>query len=123
GEYSIPLGQGIVRRRGEDVTVVAFSKMVHVALQAAEELQAEGISVEVIDPRTLYPLDKDLILESVMKTHRLVVVDEDTPVCGMASEICSLVAEEALDYLDSAPRKVTPPHTPVPFAPTLEDQY
>jgi pyruvate dehydrogenase E1 component beta subunit len=94
-----------------------------VALKAAEQLGKDGISVEVIDARSLSPLDEETILESVRRTHRLVVVDEDTPRCGMASDVVALVARKAFDDLDSAPQMITPPHTPVPYSPPMEDFY
>ncbi len=121
--YVVPLGKADIKREGRDVTVVAFSKLVHTALQAAEELSKDGVSVEVVDPRSLSPLDEETILGSVRKTHRLVAVDEDNPRCGMAADVVALVARKAFDYLDAPPQMVTPPHTPVPFSPTLEDYY
>lgn len=121
--YAIPLGQAEIKRPGTDVTVVAFSRMVQVALQAAEELSQAGVSVEVLDPRSLSPLDADTILKSVRKTHRLIVVDEDNPRCSIATDIVALVAQKAFDFLDAPPQMVTPPHTPVPFSPPLEDFY
>lgn len=121
--YTIPLGCADVKRVGRDVSVVATSRMVQVALEAAETLAAEGVDVEVIDPRSLFPLDRATILQSVAKTHRLLVVDEDTPFCSFASEIIALVAEQALEELDAPPRRVTAPHTPVPFSPSLEDRF
>jgi pyruvate dehydrogenase E1 component beta subunit len=121
--YIIPIGKGEVKLEGRDVTVVAFSKLVHTALEAAEQLGKDGISVEIVDPRSLSPLDEETILESVRKTHRLVVVDEDNPRCGIAADIIALVTSKAFDYLDAPPQLVTPPHTPVPFSPPLEDFY
>jgi pyruvate/2-oxoglutarate/acetoin dehydrogenase E1 component len=121
--YSIQFGKADVKKQGEDVTVVAISRMVHVALQALETLAKEGISVEVIDPRTLSPLDKETIIGSVKKTGRLVIVDEDTPRCSIATDIAALIANEAFDFLDAPIKCVTPPHTPVPFSPSLEDFY
>ena len=121
--YVVALGKADIKREGRDITLVAFSKMVHTALEAAEELSKTGIQVEVVDPRSLSPLDEETILESVKKTHRLVVIDEDNPRCSMAADIIGLVARKAFDYLDAAPQMVTPPHTPVPFSPTLEDFY
>lgn len=121
--YVVPLDKADVKREGRDVTVVAFSKLVHTAVKAADLLRKDGISVEVIDPRSLSPLDEETILGSVRKTHRVVVVDEDNPRCGLAADVVSLVARKAFDYLDAAPQMVTPPHTPVPFSPTLEDYY
>jgi pyruvate/2-oxoglutarate/acetoin dehydrogenase E1 component len=121
--YQVPIGRGEVRRTGQDVTIVAYSRMVQVAEAAAAELASEGVSAEVIDLRSLYPLDEEMVLASVGKTHRIVVVDEDTPVCSVASEIVALVAERALGDLDAPPRRVTAPHAPVPFSPALEDAF
>jgi len=123
GEYVVPLGKAEIARRGKDATVVAIGRMRWFALQAAEQLAENGIDVEVIDPQSLSPLDESAILESVKKTHRLVVVDEDNPCCSMASEIVALAAQQVLFYLDAAPQAVTAPHTPVPFSPPLEDAY
>ena len=123
GEYIIPFGQANVTRKGTHVTIVAFARMVLLANKVADKLAKEGISVEVIDPRTTSPLDRDSILESVRKTGRLVVVDEADPYCGMASEIASLVACEALSALKAPVQKVTPPHTPVPATPHLEQEW
>lgn len=121
--YSIPFGEAHVVRAGTDVTIVAFSRMVHIAEQAAQKLAKEGISVEVIDPRTSSPLDEDAILESVAATGRLIVVDESAARCGLAADIAALVAEKAFDSLKAPIIKITPPHTPVPFSPPLEDAY
>jgi acetoin:2,6-dichlorophenolindophenol oxidoreductase subunit beta len=123
GEHVVPLGVADIKREGEDVTIVAIGRMVHLALQAAETLAADGIAAEVIDPRTLSPLDTDTILSSVRKTGRLVVVDEDTPRCSIATDITALASSEAFDHLDAPPQMVTAPHTPVPFSPVLEDVY
>ena len=116
----IPFGQAVVRREGTDVTVVGFSLMVNKALEAAEALEAEGISVEVIDPRTVAPLDIDTILASVHKTGRLLIVDEDFAPAGMASEISAQVTEHAFDDLDAPIRRLNGVHTPVPYSPPLE---
>ena len=121
--YTVPLGKAEVRREGSDVTVVAIAKMVTVALAAAEVLEAEGVSVEVIDPRTLSPLDGGTILDSVEKTGRLVIVDEDTPRCSLATDIAALAADEAFYSLEAPIKRITAPHTPVPFSPTLENAY
>jgi pyruvate/2-oxoglutarate/acetoin dehydrogenase E1 component len=121
--YRIPLGVAEVRRAGSDVTVVALAAMVERALAAADLLAAVGTSVEVIDPRTLSPLDEETILGSVAKTGALVVVDESPPRCSVASEIAALVSEQAFDYLNGPVRRVTAPHAPVPFSPSLEDAY
>jgi pyruvate dehydrogenase E1 component beta subunit len=121
--YTIPFGEANVVRDGDDVTVVALGRMVQFAADAAAVLEDEGISCEVIDPRTTSPLDEDTILESVENTGRLVVVDESGPRCGMAADIVARVAQEAFGDLKAPPRMVTPPHTPVPFSPVLEDTY
>jgi len=118
-----PLNKGEVARQGEDVTVVTFSKMRYLALEAAESLEAQEISVEVLDARCMSPLDESLILSSVQKTKRLIVVDEDSPRCGMAADVVAMVASKGYHFLESAPKLLTPPHTPIPFAPTLEDFY
>ena len=121
--YTIPLGKADLKRPGTDVTIVAIGKMVHRALKAADELQKQGKSAEVIDPRTLSPFDEEMVLESVKKTGRLVVVDESHPRCSMAADIAALVADKGFDYLNGPIKTVTAPHTPVPFSPTLEDHY
>jgi pyruvate dehydrogenase E1 component beta subunit len=121
--YTIPFGEASVVREGGDVTVVALGRMVQFAELAAEELEAEGIECEIIDPRTTSPLDDDTILESVENTGRIVVVDESGPRCGMAADIVALVTTNAWNELKAPPRMVTPPHTPVPFSPILEDAY
>ena len=123
GEYTIPLGQADIKRTGEDVTVVATSRMVHFALSAAEKLSHEGISIELVDPRTLSPLDEETILESVKKTHRLVIVHEEVKFAGSGAEIAAMVAEKAIDYLDGPILRVAAPFSPVPFSPTLEMEF
>jgi pyruvate dehydrogenase E1 component beta subunit len=120
GEYTIPFGEAEVKRTGEDVTIVATAFMVHEAFKAAEKLQADGISAEIVDPRTLVPLDKKTILTSVEKTRRLVIVDEDYERCGFASEIAAMIAEEGFDYLEAPVRRVATPNVPIPYAPNLE---
>lgn len=121
--YTIPLGEAEIVREGEDVTVVAIGRMVSMAEQAAVDLAGDGIEVEIIDPRTTSPLDTDTIYESVENTGRLVVVDESNPRCSMASDIVSLVTQNCFEHLKSAPQMVTAPHTPPPFAGSLEDLY
>jgi pyruvate dehydrogenase E1 component beta subunit len=121
--YAIPFGEANVAREGGDVTIVAFGRMVNTALEAAEELASSGTEVEVIDPRTTSPLDTDTILESVENTGRLVVVDESNPRCSLASDIAGLVAQEAFGALRAPIQLVTGPHTPVPFADSLEDLF
>jgi pyruvate dehydrogenase E1 component beta subunit len=119
--YTIPFGVADVKREGTDVTVVAVSMVVHRSLEAAEKLAEEGTSVEVIDLRTLVPLDKETVINSVKKTHRLLVVDEDYLSYGMSGEIAAVVAEEALDYLDMPPKRLAVPDVPIPYSNTLED--
>ena len=119
-EYTIELGVGDIKRRGDDVTIVAWSNMVPRVLSAAEQLATEDIEVEVIDPRTLVPLDKNLILESVKKTEHLVIVQEAVRRGGVASDIASIVQSEAFDYLDAPIEIVAGKNTPIPFNVQLE---
>jgi acetoin:2,6-dichlorophenolindophenol oxidoreductase subunit beta len=123
GVYTIPFGQVDIKREGKDVTVVATAKMVHTALSAAEKLAADGISVEVVDPRTLCPLDEEGIIESVKKTHRLVIVHEEVKFAGSGAEISAMVAEKAFDYLDAPILRVAAPFCPVPFSAPLEQAF
>ncbi|MGP3562704.1 alpha-ketoacid dehydrogenase subunit beta [Geobacillus sp. BK01] len=123
GFYTIPLGKADIKREGNDLTIVAIGKQVHTALKAAAILQERGIEAEVIDPRTLSPLDEETILSSVAKTGRLVVVDEANPRCSAAADISALVADKGFDYLDAPIKMITAPHCPVPFSPALEDLY
>lgn len=120
GRYLIPFGQADIKKTGEDVTIVATALMVHKALEAAKQLEADGISAEIVDPRTLVPLDKQTILDSVKKTGRLVVVDEDYERCGFAAEVAAIVASEAFDYLDAPIKRVATPNVPIPYSPVLE---
>ena len=122
-EYLVPIGEGVIRREGRDVTIVGKLLTVYRALGAAEQLAQEGIEAEVIDPRTLVPLDKELILESVRKTGRLVIVEEDNLTGGWAADIAAIVAEEAFFWLDAPIKRVSAPDTPVPFAPVMEQSY
>ena len=121
--YAIPFGEANVVREGGDVTIVAFGRMVNVAMEAAAELASSGTEAEVIDPRTTSPLDTDTILESVENTGRLVVVDEANPRCSLATDVAGLVAQEAFGALRAPIQQVTGPHTPVPFADALEDLF
>ena len=121
--YTLPLGVAEVKRPGGDVTVVAVGRLVLDALEAADELAKEGIDLEVIDPRTLSPMDMTTILESVRKTNRVVVAHEAVRSCGVGAEIAATIADEAFDYLDAPVKRVGAPFTPVPFAPLLEKQY
>jgi len=119
-DYTVPFGVADVKREGADVTIFATLYMVHKALAAAEKLSKEGISAEVVDPRTLSPLDKSTIVKSVKKTGRIIIVTEDCKTGGVSAEIAAIVAEEALDYLDAPIKRVAEPDTPIPFSPPLE---
>ncbi|KAA6447862.1 alpha-ketoacid dehydrogenase subunit beta [Bacillus swezeyi] len=121
--YTLPIGKADVKREGSDITIFAVGKQVNTALQAAEQLASKGIDAEVLDPRSLSPLDEEAVLASVEKTNRLVIVDEANPRCGIAADIASMVADKGFDALDAPIKKVTAPHTPVPFSPPLEDIY
>lgn len=120
GEFTLPLGVADVKRAGEHATVVATGKIVHTALGAAEQMARDGIELEVIDPRTLSPLDKETILNSVRKTNHLVIAHEGTKACGIGAEISAVVAEEGLDFLDAPIKRLASPFMPIPFGP-LED--
>ncbi|MFZ4121239.1 MAG: alpha-ketoacid dehydrogenase subunit beta [Caulobacterales bacterium] len=121
--YRIPFGEANIVREGKHVTIVGFGLMVARAQAVAEELAKHGIDCEVMDPRTTSPFDEDTLIESVEKTGRLVIVDESPPRCSLASDVSSIVAEKAFKALKAPIMKVTCPHTPVPFAPNLEDEY
>lgn len=123
GDYIVPIGKGIVRRAGKDVTIIGKLLTMYRALAAAEALAKDGIDAEVIDPRTLVPLDKELILESVRKTGRLVIVEEDTLTGGWAGDLAAIVADEAFWYLDAPVKRVSAPDIPPPFAPVMEQFY
>ncbi|WP_214367980.1 alpha-ketoacid dehydrogenase subunit beta [Pseudonocardia sp. H11422] len=121
--YAIPFGEANVVREGGDVTIVAIGRMVAIAQEAAEQLAGSGIQAEIVDPRTVSPLDTDTILESVENTGRLVVVDEANPRCNLATDISATVAQDAFGSLRAPIQLVTGPHTPVPFADSLEDLF
>jgi len=121
--FTLPLGVAEVKRAGTDLTIVATSRMVHEALAAAETLSGRGIDAEVIDPRTVQPLDTETIVASVKKTHRLLICHEAVRFAGIGAEIAAQVAEEAFDYLDAPILRVAAPFTPVPFSPSLEDAW
>jgi pyruvate dehydrogenase E1 component beta subunit len=122
-EYLIPIGVADIKRPGTDVTIVSFNKMMKVALSAADELQKEGISSEVIDLRTIRPLDWHTILNSVMKTNRLVIVEEQWPMCSVSSEISYRIQKEGFDYLDAPIRRITSLDAPMHYAPNLVNAY
>ncbi len=119
-DFTIPLGVADVKREGTDATIVARSLMVPTALKAAEELEKEGINCEVIDPRTIRPLDIDTIITSVQKTNRVVVAEESHPFCGVAAEIAAQIQERAFDYLDAPVKRVSGVDVPMPYAKNLE---
>jgi len=122
GEYIIPIGVADVKRSGTDVTIVTFGKITKIALKAAEELAKEGISAEVVDLRTVRPIDYDTIVASVKKTNRLVIVEEAWPLASISSEITYMVQKNAFDYLDAPIRRITTADVPLPYAPTLIEE-
>ncbi len=121
-EYTIPFGVSHTRKEGSDVTIIATLNMVHRSLHVAADLAAEGIDIEILDPRTLVPLDKMAMIKSVKKTGRLVIVTEDCKTAGVSAEISAIIAEEAIDYLDAPIKRVAASDTPIPFSPTLEER-
>ena len=121
--YQIELGKGRYLKRGNDITLVGMSYSSVVCLEASEKLEKLGISAEVVDLLSLSPLDNEIIIESVKKTNRIVIVDEDNPIASIASEVAAIVADKAFDYLDAPVKRVTAPHTPVPYSKGLEDVY
>jgi pyruvate/2-oxoglutarate/acetoin dehydrogenase E1 component len=123
GYYTIPFGQAAVRHEGKDVTIVATMRMVHKALTVAKEMEEKGIGIEVVDPRTLCPLDKETIINSFKKTGKMIIVDEGNRVGNFGSEVASIIAEEAVGYIQAPILKVTAPHVPVPYSPVLEKFY
>ena len=122
-EYYIPLGVADVKKQGRDVTIVSFNKMMKVALGAAAELEKEGVSAEVIDLRTIRPLDWKTVLESVKKTNRLVIVEEQWPMCSVSSELAYRIQKEGFDYLDAPVRRITSADAPMHYAPNLAAAY
>jgi acetoin:2,6-dichlorophenolindophenol oxidoreductase subunit beta len=122
GDYTIPLGKAEIKREGSDVTVVALAWLVHEALAAAEELTGEGVSVEVVDPRTLVPLDTETIRRSVQKTGRLVIADEAGPTAGFSAEVAAVATEDAATFarLKAPVRRVCALQVPIPYSPVLE---
>jgi pyruvate dehydrogenase E1 component beta subunit len=123
GEYTIPLGVAEIKREGKDVTIVSFGKIIKEAYKAADELEKEGISCEIIDLRTVKPMDSEAILKSVKKTNRLVVLEEAWPFGNVATEITYLVQSEAFDYLDAPVVKINTADTPAPYSPVLLEEW
>jgi 2-oxoisovalerate dehydrogenase E1 component beta subunit len=123
GDHLVPIGKAAVRREGRDLTILSYAAMVHTSLEAADQLAKEGIDAEVIDLRTLLPLDREAIIASVKKTNKLLVVHEDTKTGGIAGEIAAIVCEGAFEDLDGPIARVTAIDTPVPYSPTLEEYF
>jgi 2-oxoisovalerate dehydrogenase E1 component beta subunit len=123
GDYTVPIGKAIVRRAGKHLTIISYAAMMHTSLEAAEALAKEGIEAEVIDLRTLLPLDEETILQSVKKTNRCLVVHEDTKTGGIAGEIAAILCEKAFGDLDGPLLRVTALDTPVPYSPPLEEYF
>ena len=122
-DYTVPIGKAVVRREGKHLTILSYAAMMHTSLEAADALAQEGIEAEVIDLRTLLPLDEETILNSVKKTNKCLVVHEDTKTGGIAGEIAALLCEKAFSDLDGPVLRTTSLDTPVPYAPTLEEQF
>jgi pyruvate/2-oxoglutarate/acetoin dehydrogenase E1 component len=120
-DFTLPLGRGEIKRPGADVSVITYSCMVHTALAAAETLAKEGIDIEVVDLRTLRPMDTEIILESVKKTHRAVVLHEACVTGGLGGEIAARIADSAFDYIDAPIKRIGVPDVPIPYAKSLED--
>jgi 2-oxoisovalerate dehydrogenase E1 component beta subunit len=123
GEYLVPIGQAAVRRTGKDISVITYGAMVHIALEAARQLEPEGIDLEIVDLRTLLPFDRKCVLESVKKTNKVILLHEDTRTGGLGGEIAATISEEAFEYLDGPIVRVTAPDTPVPFSSPLEEFF
>jgi 2-oxoisovalerate dehydrogenase E1 component beta subunit len=121
--YTTPFGKARVHREGDDVSVITWGAMVHTAAEAAQQLESDGVSVEIIDLRTLIPWDKQAVLESVAKTSKVIVLHEDTHTGGFGGEIAATIAEEAFEDLDAPLSRITAPDTPVPFSPPLEKAF
>ena len=122
-DYTVPIGKAIVRREGTDIAVITYGAMVWTALEAAAELDKEGISLEVVDLRSLLPYDEEAVLASVSKCNKVILLHEDTRTAGMAGELAALIAEKAFEDLDGPIVRITAPDTPVPFSPPLEDYF
>ena len=123
GEYTVPIGKAKVVREGRDLTIVTYGAMLWTALDAADELAREGASIEVVDLRTLLPLDRETVLASVKKTSKVLLLHEDTRTGGIAGELAVSITESIFEYLDAPIVRVTAPDTPVPFSPTLEEAF
>ena len=122
-DYTVPIGKAILRRDGRDISVITYGAMVYTALDAARELEKEGIDLEVLDLRSLLPFDRTAVLETVKKTNKVILLHEDTRIGGFAGELAALISEEAFDYLDGPIRRITAPDSPVPYSPPLEEFF
>ncbi len=122
-DFLVPIGRANVRREGDDVSIVTYGAMVHKALEAAESLAVKGVSAEVVDLRTVYPLDEEAVLRSIEKTSRAVVLSESYRFVGIGAEVAATIAEKAFEHLDAPVVRLSPPNMPVPFSPTLEDAF
>ena len=123
GDWTVPIGKADIKRVGSDISVITYGAMVHLALEAATTLANDGIELEVVDLRTLMPLDKERILDSVKKTNKVILLHEDVRTGGMAGELAAIIAEEAFEYLDGPIMRITAPDTPVPYSPPLEEFF
>lgn len=122
-DFTVPIGKAVTRRKGKDVSVITYGAMVYIALDAAKELDKEGIQLEVLDLRSLLPYDREAVLETVKKTSKVILLHEDTRIGGFAGELAALISEEAFDHLDGPIRRITAPDTPVPYSPPLEEFF
>jgi len=123
GDFTVPIGKALTRRKGRDISVITYGAMVYIALDAAKELEKEGIELEVLDLRSLLPYDREAVLETAKKTSKVILLHEDTRIGGFAGELAALISEEAFDYLDGPIRRITAPDTPVPYSPPLEEFF
>jgi 2-oxoisovalerate dehydrogenase E1 component beta subunit len=122
-DFLVPISVADTKREGDDISIVTYGAMVHRALEAAQTLEAEGISAEIVDLRTVYPMDEETVLRSIEKTSRALVLSESYRFVGIAAEVASTIAEKAFEHLDAPVVRLSPPNVPVPFSPTLEDAY
>src|SRR6059036_179296 len=122
-DFVVPIGKAAIRRQGSDISVITYGAMVYIALEAAKELEKEGIDMEIVDLRSLLPFDKEAVLDSVRKTNKVILLHEDTRIGGFAGELAAIISEEAFEYLDGPIRRITAPDTPVPYSPPLEEFY
>jgi 2-oxoisovalerate dehydrogenase E1 component beta subunit len=122
-EFTVPIGKAVTRRKGRDISVITYGAMVYIALDAAKELEKEGIDLEVLDLRSLLPYDREAVLATAKKTSKVILLHEDTRIGGFAGELAALISEEAFDHLDGPIRRITAPDTPVPYSPPLEEFF